>query len=146
MKLSILAILTPLVAAAGLNAVGIQVADLKAAEHFYTTVLGFQYTGISFEFDGLSERILKLPGKDSGAALVLMKTAKGPQTPPGGKIVLEVANVKATVDKVRAYGKGANVTLEPGSFKMKNGATLPTAFIKDLDGWDVELNPIGLFG
>jgi hypothetical protein len=36
--------------------------------------------------------------------------------------------------------------MEPGSFKMKDGKTLPTAFVKDIDGTEVELNPVGLFG
>jgi len=131
--------------AASFTAVGIPVSDLTAAADFYTTALNFTLTNIVLEFEGLSERVLKLPGKNSGAALVLMKHTTGPKPPPGGKIVLEVDDVKAAVEKVRAYGKGARVTLEPGSFKLKTGKVLPTAFVKDVDGWDVELNPPGLF-
>jgi len=131
--------------AASFVAVGIPVNDLAAAADFYTTALNFTLTNLVLEFDGLSERVLKLPGKNSGAALVLMKRTDGPKPPAGGKIALEVDDVKAVVEKVRAYGKGSKVTLEPGSFKLKSGKVLPTAFVKDIDGWDVELNPPGLF-
>jgi catechol 2,3-dioxygenase-like lactoylglutathione lyase family enzyme len=143
-KFTALLALIPMAAAAGLNAVGIPVSNLMASEDFYVKSLGFTYTGIALELPGLSERILKLPGKNAGAALVLMKT-NGTKPVPSGKIVLEVDDVKKAVESVRAYGKGAIVTMEPGTAKMA-GVTIPTAFIKDLDGNDVEINPMNLFG
>jgi catechol 2,3-dioxygenase-like lactoylglutathione lyase family enzyme len=144
-KLTTLLIFVPLTAAAGLNAVGIPVSDLLASEIFYVKSFGFNFTGLAFDLPSLSERVLKLPGKNPGAALVLMKYKNSTKPPPSGKIVLEVEDVKKAVELVRAYGQGAKVTLEPGSGTLANGATLPTAFIKDLDGNDVEINPINLF-
>jgi len=145
-RLSAFFSLLSVASAASLGAVGITVTDLAAATDFYTTTLGFNNTKITFELEGLSEVVLKLPGKSSGAALVLMKHTPAKPPPTGHKIVLDVEDVKSLVEKVRAYGKGSKVTLEPGSFKMKNGKVLPTAFVKDIDGNDIEINPIGLFG
>jgi catechol 2,3-dioxygenase-like lactoylglutathione lyase family enzyme len=141
---SLLPLIT-LASAANMLAVGIPVNDLQASQDFYTKVLGFAYTGLALEFDGLSERVLKMPGKNSGSALILMKhNTTRPTTV--GKIVLEVEDVKKTVEAVRAYGKGTNIKVEPGTYKKKDGANLPTAFVTDVDGWDVELNPMGLYG
>jgi catechol 2,3-dioxygenase-like lactoylglutathione lyase family enzyme len=125
-----------------MGAVGIAVSDLQKSQDFYTKTLGLKATGMEFDTPQFFEIIMKLPGANTGSALVLMKWKTPKQTSNlPVKLVFYVDNVKTTIDKMR--GLGAKIVAEPGSLKLKN-ATIPTAFALDPDGYSIELNPVTL--
>jgi len=126
-----------------LGGVGLTVASIEKTEAFYTEVFGYERTG-KIDMADLREAILQLPGNGTGSALVLMeyRTPRSIVNRPI-KLALYVDNVKTTVDKARSM-KVAIVS-EPGSVKVNN-RTLPTAFIKDPDGYTIELNPTSSLG
>ena len=125
-------------------AVGIAVSDLSKSHDFYTKSLGLVQSGKQLDTSEFVEVILKLPGKSTGAAVVLMKWKTPKQTANlPVKLVFYVESVKTTIDKMR--GLGAKIVAEPGTLKIRN-TTLPTAFALDPDGYSVEINPITALG
>jgi len=133
-----------LASAAKMGAVGIAVADMAASAKFYTAALGLQPTGLTIRTPSFDEIIMSLPGNGSGSALVLMQWKTPKVTKDlAVKLVFYVDDMgKAWKDIKTAGGKGVN---EPGTLKLGN-ASIPTAFAKDLDGYLLELNPMGLYG
>ena len=123
-----------------LGAVGIAVSDIAKSKDFYTKALGLKPNGMEYDTPEFFEVVLKLPGKSTGSAVVLMKwkTPKPTANLPI-KLVFYVENVKTTIDKMRTLG--AKIVAEPGSLKLRN-VTLPTAFASDPDGYSIELNPL----
>ena len=123
-----------------MGAVGIAVSDIQKSQDFYTKALGLKATGMQFDTPQFFEIIMKLPGANTGSALVLMKWKTPKQTSNlPVKLVFYVENVKTTTDKMR--GLGAKIVAEPGSLTLKN-VTIPTAFALDPDGYSLELNPL----
>jgi len=126
-----------------LGAVGIDVSSIEKSAAFYTSSLGLNQTG-AIDAGSFREAIFKLPGTNTGSALVLVqyKTPKAIVNPPT-KLVFYVDDVKATIEKMRKVG--AKITAEPGSLKMKN-TVMPTALARDPDGYLVEVNPMSSLG
>jgi catechol 2,3-dioxygenase-like lactoylglutathione lyase family enzyme len=130
----------PLVLGAKFSAVGLPVSNLAASEAFYTKTLGFKPFR-TLRLPEYDETILSLPGSGAaGTALVIMQY-KSPRnvTNLPGKLVFNVENMAETMTKFRAAG--AKVISEPGSL-MVAGKGIPTAFVRDVDGHVIELNPI----
>jgi catechol 2,3-dioxygenase-like lactoylglutathione lyase family enzyme len=125
--------------AAPFSAVGIPVTNLKASSAFYASTLGFkEYRTIKTpEYD---EIILTLPGQGTaGTSLVIMQYHKARDLSNlAGKLVFNVANTTKTVGLFQAAG--GKVVTAPGTLKFQN-VSIPTAFVKDLDGHLIEINP-----
>jgi lactoylglutathione lyase len=125
-----------------LGAVGIDVASIEKSSAFYTSSLGLNKTG-AVDTPDFREAIFKLPGTNTGSALVLVQYKKPKAITPGTKLVFYVDDVKASFEKVRKAG--GKVVAEPGSLKIKN-TVLPTALARDPDGYLVEVNPLTSLG
>ncbi|KAF2665922.1 Glyoxalase/Bleomycin resistance protein/Dihydroxybiphenyl dioxygenase [Microthyrium microscopicum] len=139
-----LLLLVPTAMAARFGAVGVAVSDMAKSQAFYEKSLGLKAAGQVLVTSEFNETIMTIPGSGTGPALVLMKY-KSPKTTTDlpVKLVFYVDDMTATMSKMKEAG--ARVINEPGSLKIRN-VTLPTAFVKDPDGYSVELNPMSAFG
>jgi catechol 2,3-dioxygenase-like lactoylglutathione lyase family enzyme len=119
----------------GLDHVVLRVADQAASRRFYEDVLG-----CTLEFVNEPIRLVQLR---FGAALIDLLPAEGP-TPPHGRGVDHIAlsircdDLARLADRLRARG----VTVE-GDVRDRRGAfgVGPSLYIKDLDGYQLELKP-----
>ena len=120
------------------RSVGIGVSDLKKSADFYCRVLGMKQVG-TIELDYMDEIILSYPADNfaRGSRLVLMHWKDGSKRDYKNlpiKVVLQVKDAKAAVDRIRA--EGLEVMREPTKSKASNNIV---AFGKDPDGYMIEL-------
>ena len=125
-----------------LGAVGIAVSSMEKSRDFYASTLGLRPTGMKFDLPEFSEIVMKLPGEQTGSAVVLMKykVPKAVKDLPI-KLVFYVKDVKATMVKMKTAG--AVIVLEAGAGKYGN-VTIPTAFC-ERPGWlSARVEPAGV--
>ncbi len=119
-----------------LSAVGIAVADLKVAAHFYESALGMTSLQ-TITLPEMEEIILGFEGTRS-AAVILMKYTDGTQhenNKRDGKLVFYVNNVSETIEAIRCAG--CRVEREPEVSDLMGGAII--GFARDPDGHQLEL-------
>lgn len=117
---------------------GIGVSDLAKSTDFYTRVLGMTHVQ-TLKLDYMDENILSYPAENfaRGSRLVLMHWTDGSKRDYKNlpvKLVLQVKDAKAVVERVRA--EGFEVMREAGKSKASNNTV---AFVKDPDGYMIEL-------
>ena len=120
------------------RSVGIGVSDLKKSADFYSRVLGMKQVG-TITLDYMDEIILAYPADNfaRGSRLVLMHWKDGSKRNYKNlpvKVVLQVKDAKAAVDRIRA--EGLEVMREPTKSKASGNIV---AFGKDPDGYMIEL-------
>ena len=120
------------------RSVGIGVSDLKKSADFYCRVLGMKQVS-TIALDYMDEIILSYPAENfaRGSRLVLMHWKDGSKRDYKNlpvKVVLQVKDAKATVDRIRA--EGLEVMREPTKSKVSGSIV---AFGKDPDGYMIEL-------
>src|SRR5262245_17296796 len=120
------------------RATGIGVSDLKKYAEFYPGVLGMKQVN-TITLDYMDEIILSYPADNfaRGSRLVLMHWKDGSKRDYKNlpvKIVLQVKDAKAAVDRIRA--EGLEVMREPTKSKVSGNIV---AFGKDPDGYMIEL-------
>lgn len=120
------------------RSVGIGVSDLAKSTDFYTRVCGMKHVQ-TLKLDYMDENILSYPAENfaRGSRLVLMHWTDGSARDYKNlpiKVVLQVKDAKAVVDRIRA--EGLEVMREPTKSKV-SGNTV--AFAKDPDGYMIEL-------
>lgn len=109
--------------------VTMMVADMEESIRFYTEVMGFEIESRHDPRPGL--RIVLL--RDEGDALVeLIRDDNDPQPPGLYSVGMEVEDVHAAVEELRA--KGARITMEPTPITV---GTL--AFLEDPNGVRIAL-------
>ncbi|KAF1808996.1 hypothetical protein P152DRAFT_461857 [Eremomyces bilateralis CBS 781.70] len=125
-----------------LGAVGIAVSNLNVSMDFYTKVLPFVDTGVSYDLPQFLEKVVALPAPNSGSSVVLMqwKTPRNTTNIPV-KLALYVEDVHESMEKVRAYGN--EILLEAGSGRIGT-VSLPTGMARDPDGYILEFNPLSI--
>ncbi|MBC7248406.1 MAG: VOC family protein [Actinobacteria bacterium] len=107
----------------------IMVADIEESIRFYTEVMGFEIESRHDPKPGL--RIVLLRGK--GDTLIeLIRDESNPQEPGLYSVGMEVENIEATVNELKA--KGATITMEPTPITV---GTL--AFVGDPNGVRIAL-------
>ena len=116
----------------------IRVGDLEKSIAFYTEVMGMQLLRQSENKQ--YEYTLAFVGYDDESAGAVIEltynwgTASYDHGNAFGHIAVGVEDVYATCDAIK--NAGGNVTREPGPVK---GGTTPIAFVKDPDGYMIEL-------
>ena len=118
----------------------IRVSDLDKSLDFYTRILGMKVLRKTDYPEGrFTNTFVGYHGEDDGASLEL--TYNWDQREPyergsaWGHIALKVADVRAASDYLKS--EGVEFTKEPSP--MKHGTRI-LAFIKDPDGYPIELN------
>jgi len=117
----------------------IRVRDLEASIAFYTETLGMRLRRRA-DYEGGRFTLAFVGYGDEADTAVLELTYNWDQQDPYevgngfGHIAIGVADIRATVEAMRAAG--VTITREPGP--MKHGTTV-IAFVEDPDGYKVEL-------
>lgn len=116
----------------------LRVGDLQASIAFYTEVLGMRLLRQKDYPEGrFTLAFVGYQDEADGAALELTHNWDTDSYDLGtgyGHIAIEVADVYAACEKIRA--RGGNITREPGP--MKHSTTV-LAFVEDPDGYKIEL-------
>lgn len=124
-----------------LAATGVGVSNMARSVSFYTNTLQLGLTQTQFfDVEAFIETILTFPkgAKPTGSPIILMQYKKGP--PPKnqqGKLVFYVEDVKAVMDRCKAYG--CEVFLDLGAGE---GWTKGVGMVRDPDGFLVEFLPL----
>lgn len=132
----VLLVLSPWSAADYLGLTGIGVKDLEVSKAFYTEVLGMQVAR-TYELGYLNEIVLVYP-EGKGGSLVLMNWPNDRERVYDGsdvKLVFEVADPAALIEKIRA--RGLKIDREAGPIEALPGAIV--ALARDPDNYVVEL-------
>jgi lactoylglutathione lyase len=121
---------------AELRAVGIGVTDLARSEQFYSAVLGMQRVR-EYKLEAMDEIVMALPGHAS-PVIVLMRwhdVAERKLPEDNVKLVFNVANAAAVIDRVRAAG--GRIDREAAPIDVLNGQIVGLG--RDPDGYVIEL-------
>ena len=124
-----------------LGAFGIGVANMDRSVKFYRDTLQIGLTPTTFfDVDSFTETIMTFPkgAKPTGSQIILMeyKNAPAPKNQQG-KFVFYVEDVKAVMDRCKAYGCEVFLDLGAGT-----GWTKDIGMVRDPDGFLVEFLPL----
>lgn len=139
--------------------INIVVADLERAAHFYETVFGFargfsatlqgEWIGTVTGIEGARAECLFLEAPDGGARLELIRYdapidefspfAPSPNEPGLRHIAFEVADVDATLERVRVLGIRPISAPVEVPFRVANLGVKRLAYFHDFDGTLVEV-------
>jgi catechol 2,3-dioxygenase-like lactoylglutathione lyase family enzyme len=118
-----------------MGGVGLNVADLRRSEHFYTEVIGLKVAVRVPTDEAPKEIVLCVSGSLTGGDPFLVLADLGGRLEPGrqgfGRVILNTTDAAAIAGRATSAGFAARSLSQPGE--------RPVYFLTDPDGYQVEL-------